>query len=141
MNIRKFAVIATSILHLRDASDELMYADGADGNPDLARPMQANLYGPGSKQFKAAQAASSNKMIERMKKKGKTDQSAAEQAEQLADFLTACTLSLENIELDSLTGDALIKAVYTTPEIGFVAEQVNKHISDWANFTQPSPAK
>lgn len=141
MDIRKFAVAPTSTLHLRDATDELMYADGADGQPDLTRPMQAVLYGPGSKQFKAAQAASSNKMIDRMKKKGKTDQSPAEQAQQSADFLVACTKSLENIEFDALTGDALCDAVYTTPEIGFIPEQINKHISDWANFTPPSPTK
>jgi len=139
MDIRKFAVTPTSTLHLRDASDELMYADGADGQPDKTRPMQAILYGPGSKQFKAAQAASSNRMVERMKKKGKADQSPAEQAQQTADFLTACTKSLDNVEFDKLTDDALFNAVYMAPEIGFVAEQINKHISDWANFTTPSP--
>lgn len=136
MDIRKFAVTPTSTLHLRDAADELMYADG-----DRSRPMQAVLYGPGSKQYKAAQAASSNRMVERMKKKGKADQSPAEQAQQTADFLTACTKSLDNVEFDKLTDEALFLAVYLAPEIGFVAEQINKHILDWANFTTPSLTK
>jgi hypothetical protein len=136
MDIRKFAVTPTTTLHLRDAADELMYADG-----DLKRPMQAVLYGPGSKQFKAAQAASSNKMVERLKKKGKTDQTAEDQARQTADFLVACTKSLENVEFDALTGEALLEAVYTTPEIGFIPEQINKHIGDWSNFTKPSASK
>lgn len=137
-DIRKHAVTPTTTLHLRDASDELMYAEGDDGQPDLARPMQAVLYGPGSKPFKAAQAASSNRLMERMKKKGKADQSAAEQARQTADFLVACTKSLVNVEYDKLTDAALFDAVYMDAEIGFIAEQVNKHISDWANFTKPS---
>jgi hypothetical protein len=55
-DIRKFAVAPTSRLHFRSADDELMYAEGADGQPDLSKPIAANLYGPGSKQFARAQA-------------------------------------------------------------------------------------
>ena len=137
-DIRKHAVTPTAILHLRDANDELMYADDADGNPDLTRPMRAVLYGPGSKPFKSAQTKSSNRMVERMKKKGKADLSPAEQARQNADFLVECTKSLENVEFDQLAGDALFDAVYMEPELGFIPEQINKHINDWANFTKPS---
>jgi hypothetical protein len=137
-DIRKFAVTPTSPLHLRDAADELMYALDADGKPDTSKPMRAVLFGPGSKQFKAAQAKSSNQMIQRLKKKGKTDRSAEDQLRENTDFLVACTKSLENVEFDALSGEALFEAVYTTPEVGFIPEQINKHINDWANFTTPS---
>lgn len=140
-DIRKFSVTPTSTLHLRDSNDELMYADGPDGQPDPNRPMIAVLYGPGSKPFKKAQAAASNRTIERLKKKGKTDQSAEAQARENAEFLTACTVELQNVEFDQLQGEALFKAVYTTPEIGFIPEQINKHINDWANFSQNSATK
>lgn len=70
-NIKKFAVTETSTLHLKDANDDLMYADGADGNPDKNKPMCIKLYGPGSKQYAKVQAASNNKLFTRLKKKAR----------------------------------------------------------------------
>lgn len=138
-DIRKHAVEPTSILHLRNAADELLYADDADGNPDKARPMQAVMYGPGSKAFKKAQAAANSRLMDRLKKKGKDTQSAEEKAQEDAVFLTACTKSLDNVSYDALTGEALCVAVYTDPEIGFIPEQISKHIGDWSNFMKASP--
>lgn len=138
MDIRKFAVEQTSRLHLRNASDELMYADGPDEQPDLTKPIVAVLYGPGSKQYAAAQAANQNRMVEKLKRKGKIDQTAAEKAQEQADWLAACTHSLENVAYDQLTGEALARAVYSCQEVGFIADQVAKHLSDWANFSKPS---
>lgn len=138
MDIRKFAVAPTSRLHFRNADDELMYADGEDGQPDTKKPIAANLYGPGSKPYAKAQAQKQNRLIDKLKKKGKTDETAEEKREEDAEFLTACTESFENIEYDALTGKALFKAVYSDIEIGFMAEQAGKHIADWANFSKPS---
>ncbi|MCR4297508.1 MAG: hypothetical protein NUV75_01960 [Gallionella sp.] len=137
-NLKKYAVAPTSRLPLRNANDELMYADGSDGKPDESKPMAVNVYGPGSKQYAKAQAAQQNRMIDKLKRKGKTDQSAEEKAREQAEFLAACTESFENITDDELTGEALFKSVYTDIEVGFIAEQVGKHIGDWANFTMGS---
>lgn len=130
-DIRKFAVEQTGRLHLRDASEELMYT------PD-GLPMAVNVYGPGSKQYARAQAAQSNRMIDKMKRKGKMDQTAEEKAREAADFLADCTASFENVEYDGLTGRDLFVAVYSDTTIGFIADQVAKHIGDWGNFTKPS---
>jgi putative transposase len=105
-DIRKFAVEETSILHLKDANDELMYADGADGKPDTNKPMRIALYGPGSKKFAKVQAAN-NKLFTRLKKKGKEDQSAEDKAQESAETLTQLTHSFENIGYDTLAGEAL----------------------------------
>lgn len=137
-DIRKHAVEETSVLHLRDANDELMYDEGPDGQPDLTKPRRVVVFGPGSKPYAKAQAANSNKMVDKLKKKGKTDQTAAEKAAEQADFLAACTKAMENIEYEQLTGEALFKAVYADTSIGFIAEQVNKHLGDWANFSKGS---
>lgn len=137
-DIRKHAVEETTVLHLRDAADELMYADGPDGNPELSKPMTVVLYGPGSKPYAKAQARQSNRMVDKLKKRGKTDQTAEEKAEEIAEFLTECTKSFENIDYEGLQGDALYKAVYADRTIGFVAEQVNKHIGSWENFSKGS---
>ncbi|MGK5053614.1 hypothetical protein [Janthinobacterium sp. RB2P8] len=137
-NIKKFAVDETSTLHLKDANDDLMYADGADGNPDKNKPMRIKLYGPGSKQYAKVQAASNNKLFTRLKKKGKEDQSAEDQAQEGVDKLAALTHSFENISYDDLAGEALHKAVYLDETIGFIPAQVNAHLNDWANFTKTS---
>ena len=33
-SLKKYEMAETAVLHLRDAADELMYADGADGKPE-----------------------------------------------------------------------------------------------------------
>lgn len=130
MDIKKFAVSATSRLHLRDAADELMFADG---DPD--KPIAVKLYGPGSKQYARAQAAQNNRMMDKLKRRGKADQTAEQIAAEKAEFLSDCTAGWENMEYDGLAGEALNRAVYADTSIGFIADQVAKHIGDWANFT------
>ena len=138
MDVRKFAVAPTTRLHFLDAGEKPMYADGPDGSPDLSKPMVANLYGPGSKQFAKAQAEQQNLMLEKLRSKGKVTESEEAKRELHAMFLAACTESFENIDYDSLQGPALFKAVYSDIGIGFLAEQASKRISDWANFQKGS---
>jgi len=131
MDLRKIAVEETSTLHLLDAADNPLY-DGKD------KPVTVTLSGPGSKTYAKAQAARNNRVMDKLRKKGKADQTAEQTAAENAEFLAACTVSMENIEYDKLTGEALFKAVYSDTSIGFIAEQVGKHIGDWANFSKPA---
>lgn len=134
MNIKKFAVEPTKRLHLRDAADQLMYADA-----EKTLPMAVNLYGPGSKQYVRAKAAQSNRMMEKLKRKGKIEQTAEQNTAETAEFLTACTSSWENVEYDQLTeANALSMAVYSDESIGFIADQIAKELNEWSNFTKPS---
>lgn len=133
MDIRKFAVPPTARLHLRDASDELMFADDAK-----TQAIAVNLYGPASKQYAAAQAAQNNRMIDKLKRKGKAEQTPDQIASEKASFLSACTQSFEHLEYDALTGDALARAVYADQTLGFIADQVAKFVGDWSSFTPPS---
>jgi hypothetical protein len=126
-DIRKFSVAKTARLHLRDANDALMFTDDKT-------PIAVVVYGPGSKEFAAAQARQQNAMVDKLKNKGKTQQSAEQKASESAEFLTACTQSWEGMEYDALTGDDLSMAVYADRSIGFIADQVSKFMSDWANF-------
>ena len=130
MDIRQHAVSETTVLHLRDASEELMF----DGD----KPCTVTIYGPGSKQYARAQTEQSNRLIDRMKKKGKTNQSAEEAAKEKSEFLAACTHSFQNVDYDNLGGDEKHKAIYSDPSIGFIADQVAKHLADWSNFTKGS---
>jgi hypothetical protein len=133
MDIKKFSVEPTGRLHLRDASDNLMYADEKQ-----SKPIAVNLYGPGSKQYAKAQAAQQGRLIDKLKRKGKTEQSAEQTAADNAGFLADCTASFENVEYDALAGDALYRAVYSDISIGFISDQVAKFIGDWSNFTNAS---
>lgn len=131
MDIKKFAVQNTGRLHLRDASDELMYTD--DG-----KEIAVNVYSPGSKQYAKAQAAQSNRVMNTLKRKGKIDQSAEQKTADNAEFLTEITASFENLDYDSLAGEALYKAVYSDTTIGFIADQVAKFVGDWSSFKTPA---
>lgn len=132
-DIRQFAVEETSVLALVSASDEPLVDDKGE-------PMTVTLYGPGSKPYARAQAAQQNRMIDKLKRKGRTEQSAEEKAREQAEFLSACTKEFSgNIEYDGLAGEALFKAVYADTSIGFIAEQVGKHLGEWSNFSKGSP--
>lgn len=126
MDIRSKAVQPTSRLELRDANDELMQG------------VAVTVYGPGSKQYAAAQARQQNRMIDKLKSKGKTDQTAEQKAAETAEFLADVTQAFEGLEYDNLTGRELSLAVYSDITIGFIADQVAKHVGDWANFSKVS---
>lgn len=132
MDIRKLAAEETSFLHLRDAADELLFDNG--------QPVGITLYGPGTKVHAKATAAKQSKLLERLRKKGKTELSAEETTAENAAFLAACTKSFQCIEIGNLTGEDLFKAVYSDASIGFIAEQAGRHLAEWANFKPASTA-
>ena len=133
MDVRKFAVEETSILALLGPDDAPLMGEDQ-------QPMTVTVYGPGSKQYARAQAAQQNRMIDKLKRKGKADQSAEEKAREQAEFLAGCTKEFSaNIQYEELKGEALHKAVYADTSIGFIAEQVGKHLGEWANFKKGSP--
>lgn len=132
MDIRNFAVEETGVCELRDAGDELML--GEDN-----QPMRITLYGPGSKQYAKAQAAQQNRLIDKLKRKGKTEETAEEKAREQAQFLAGCTKSFsDNIKLDELKDEALHLAVYSERTVGFIPEQVGRFLQDWSSFKKPS---
>lgn len=129
MDIKSAAVAQTSFLHLRDANDELMHEPGGAA-------VGITLHSPGSKPYAKAQAAQSNRMMDKLRRKGKADQSADQKAAEQAEFLAECTVAFHHIDYDELQGDALFRAVYLDNSIGFIVDQVAKHLGDWANFSK-----
>jgi hypothetical protein len=138
MDIRKFAVEETSVLALHDASDAPMV-------DETGAPVTVTLYGPGSKPYARAQAAQQNRMLDKLKRKGKSDLTADDKAREQAEFLAGCTkefspnLEYTNGGTEKLSGEALHRAVYADNSIGFIAEQVGKFLGEWGNFTKGSP--
>jgi hypothetical protein len=79
--------------------------------------------------------------MDKIKKRGKMDQSAEEKLAEQADFLAACTLSFNGFTYppaEGTEGADHFRKAYADPSIGFIAAQVAAHINDWANFTKSS---
>ena len=133
MDIKKFEVEETSVIALCGSDDAPLV--GEDG-----QALTITVYGPGSKPYAKAQSAQQNKLMERLRKKGKLDQAAEESRQEQIDLLVACTKEFSsNIECEGLKGEALYRAVYSNRGLGFISEQVAKHIAEWGNFTKGSP--
>lgn len=137
LNIKSKAVAETSFLHLKDAQDNLMYTD-----PDKKgekQPVGVYVFGPGSKEYQAAQTKLNNRAFNRLKKNGKFEQSPDDKMKEQAQHLSDITHSFVELDYDGLHGRDLALAVYGDRSIGFIADQVAEHVKDWSNFTQSSP--
>lgn len=139
MDIRQAAVSETAFLHLRDASDALMY----EGD-DETKPVGITLYGPGSKSYARANHAKMTRLTQRAHKKGgRGDLSQEDSAVEVAQYLADVTKEFHYIERtgpqgEALTGESLFKAVYGDRELGFIADQAARFTQDWSNFSKGS---
>jgi hypothetical protein len=133
-DITSIAAADTSDIHLRGPDDELLFDENK-------KPITITVYGPGSRAYQQAQTLSQNRIMDRLKKKGRTDRSADDKLEEQANFLAACTVSFNGFAYPpagKATGVELFRQAYADPTIGFIADQVNSHMGDWANFTKGS---
>jgi len=129
-DISALAVKETALVNLEAVDGEaLLDADG--------KQLSITVYGPGSKAFQKATAVRNRAILEYVKRGGKKMKDG-EQRELDAEFLASCTVSFNNFKYQDLTGFEMFKAAYLDTAIGFISEQVNKAIGDWANFTQES---
>lgn len=97
------------------------------------------LHGPASKAYKAAQSAASARLIDRLKRKGKTASNPEEDDAARAAFLSAVTVSLNGFKYEGAADEAAIRAMYLDAGLGWIAEQANAAAGDWANFTHAAP--
>ena len=132
MDIRNIAVQTEGVVELLDV----------DNNPlldDSGEPLKVTVFGPGSREYMKAQAELNNRLLDRLKRKGKSEQSAEEKAREQIDFLVSCTKEFSpNLQYGDLQGEALFKAVYSDRSVGFIAQQVGEFIGEWSNFKKPS---
>lgn len=133
-DITKLAATETSIVELVGGDDAPLY-------DDKGKRLTITVYGPGTKVYQRAQQRQQNQLMDKIKKRGKMDQTAEEKLAEQADFLAACTVSFNGFAYppaDGLEGQDLFRKAYADPSIGFIAAQVAGHINDWANFTKSS---
>ncbi len=133
-DITKLAATETSIVELVGGDDAPLY-------DDKGKRLSITVYGPGTKVYQRAQQRQQNQLMDKIKKRGKMDQTAEEKLAEQADFLAACTVSFNGFAYppaDGLEGQDLFRKAYADPSIGFIASQVAAYINDWANFTKSS---
>jgi hypothetical protein len=133
-DITKLAATETSIVELVGGDDAPLY-------DDKGKRLTITVYGPGTKVYQRAQQRQQNQLMDKIKKRGKMDQTAEEKLAEQAEFLAACTVSFNGFAYPpaaGLEGQDLFRKAYADPSIGFIAAQVAAHINDWANFTKSS---
>jgi hypothetical protein len=124
LNIRNRAVAETITFDLLDADDSPLVGEGG-------KPVTCTVYGPGSKAYQQADQRKRDKLMNKMIRGKQIN--AEEQARAQAEFLADIT---ERIDLayDDLEGRQKLVAIYSDPEVGFIADQVAKKVGDWGNF-------
>lgn len=135
-DITSKAVADTGVLELFDANDEPLIGEGG-------KQCTITLHSPGSKEYAKAKNEQNNRIIERLKKKGKGEISTEAEARQVAEFLAQCTISIANFDYPGEFSNDRAKfvALYVDGSLGFIKDQVNTYLGDWGNFTTPSAKK
>ena len=85
-DITKLSANETSTVELVGGDDEPLY-------DDKGARLSITVYGPGTKVYQRAQARQQNLIMDKLKKRGRMDQSAEEKALEQAEFLASCTVS------------------------------------------------
>jgi hypothetical protein len=116
------------IVLLNNADDEPLKNNAGDR-------LSVSVYGPGSKPYAKATATRTQRMLDRMAKKGRVKLNAEEQVVEAAEFLAAVTISFNDWAYKGGFDATAILSAYKDPTIGFIADQVQKAVGDWANFS------
>lgn len=116
------------IVMLNAANDEPLLNKAGD-------QLSVTVFGPGSKSYAKATAARTQRLLDRMAKKGKSKLTAEEQIKETAEFLATITISFNGWVYKGGADAASILAAYNDSEIGFITDQIQKAAGDWANFS------
>lgn len=135
MDIVTQSVVETTTIHIKSANGELLYAD-----KERQKPVQIVVYGPGSDAFGVIEARQSARTVKRMQDNdGKlTVAPSEERRKEAAEDMASLTVAFNNFSYSKAgdaQGEALFKAVYSDPTLGFILKQVSQGVQDWGKFT------
>lgn len=126
-DLSKLAKHDTATVQLRHpATDELLY----DGD-DTTKPVQIEVYGTSSKQYRTALTAMQNTRL----KRGKKVMSAEQIRDESIDLLVTCSIRGINLEYNGapLEGETF-RALYSDPAYDWLKDQVDEAIGDTTAF-------
>lgn len=126
-DIASMAVNETGIVDLETAT----------GDPLIINGVQASVtvFSPGTKNYQRATAKRNRSVIESVRK-GSKKMKDEDQRNVDATFLADCTASFNGFKYKDYTGYDQYREAYLDPKIGFIAEQVQRALGDWANFSK-----
>ncbi|MEH3087725.1 MAG: hypothetical protein PGN26_14595 [Xylophilus ampelinus] len=134
-NLRALAIAATGKMPIRDAVGEVQ-------KDEAGNPLTITFHSPGSKAFQkakhAAEQRNNDRVMARMQGKSEAKLSAEDKAAERAEFLAACTISIDGADLDGQSGHEAFKALYSDLELGHIADDADKFLADRGNFKQGS---
>lgn len=109
--------------------------DGQGGKRPAKKPMSVTVYGPGSKEFEAAQAQS-EKAFGLSFHRGKSRETPEQKKARTSAFLSACTIRFNHFTYNGgdPTDRETFRACYSDPKRNWLTEQVNLEMGDWSNF-------
>lgn len=131
-DIKQLSIEDSATMEVRDAAGEVM--------PGLS----ITFHSPATKQYRRAKHAydqkrNSNVMAMMTSKEDKRTED--DEDRDVAEFLAACTISLNGFEYPGKAGFEGMKALYTDPALGHIADAANKFLGSRANFWhRKSPA-
>lgn len=133
--------VQTGTLHLKDVHGlPMMFTPDADeaGKDVKPQPVIVTVYGPGSEQYRKAQLAAKQRILELLRQGGDaarprnlTDEERhADGAELLADLVADIT----GFDFEGQTQREFLRGLFADPSCGYITDQVNSFAGDWANF-------
>lgn len=126
-DISSLAKHDSATLQLRHpATDELLYADDAQ-----TKPLEIELYGTSSKQYRKALMSMQNARL----KRGKKVMSAEAISDESIDLLVTCSIKANNFEYKGkpVEGETF-RELYNDPSFNWLKDQVDEAIGDVQTF-------
>lgn len=130
-NLKSLAILPVGKYPVTDAKGNVQYQE------DGTTPLTITHHSPGTKVFQAALHDFNEKKSGGLSAliNGKDSKRSPEaDAEDLAVFLAAITISFDGFDYEGMTGNAQFRAAYKDLEIGHVAAGLNKFAGDRGNY-------
>lgn len=133
--------VQTGTLHLKDVRGVPMMFTPAvieAGAEAVPQPVILTIYGPGSEQYRKAQLAAKQRILELLRQAGdegrprtlSEDERHADGAELLADMVADIT----GFDFEGQSQREFLSGLFADTSCGYITDQVNSFAGDWANF-------
>lgn len=133
MDVSALMVAATAAMHVKNAA----------GTPlmDHGKPVRIIFHGPSTRQFAELETRQTERSVKRHNdNEGKlVARTAEERREEAVEDLVLLTDRFENLSFGDRQGEDLHRAVYSSPELGFILAQGSKFVGEWGNFAGSTP--
>jgi hypothetical protein len=132
MDASKIKTASSAPMHVKDASGVPLY----EGD----KPVRIIFHGPGSRAYSTVQSRQTARQLKRMNDNdGKITAPSAEEGRlETAEDLASVTIEFEELTYGDKKGIELFEAVFSDPDLSYIAKQATKFLADAGNFKTAS---